>query len=255
MNRSALHHIATLGPWLAPAPSAFFIGRSIYLHLLAGWAGGAVPVAVNLSVAIVAGLVVELLAIVSVHNALALARWNNSPRVNRDKGAWERAPMGIALFCVSLYVATAVLLLVILEAAPVLALYAPILFPLLAVVGALNLAILDQHTARIARYGLAWDFSKRPQATCKRPASGSERPRAKPRATVSDTQATASDRERLASGLQATESETVSDRKRIDCDLCDWQATASDYESDEAWRNAGNAHRGWHTRREREAPE
>lgn len=239
MRKSALRLIASTGPWLAPVLSAFFIGRSIYLHLLLQWQVEVVRIspAVNLAVAVIAGASVEVLAIVSVHNCLALHRWNDQGRVQKQKGGWEKAPLWLAITCAGAYVATAVLLLVVLEAVPELAQYAPILFPMLAIVGAINLVVLNQHQDRLERYGLGWDLS----ATHKRPA-------ATKRATVSES---ASDRDRICERI-ASEAATESDEGRLlVCNQCDWKRPVSGYESDEAAQNALNAHHGWHTRRER----
>ncbi len=240
MRRNALRTIASLGPWLAPVLSAFFIGRSIYLHLLLQWQVEVVQVlpAINLAVAIIAGASIEVLAIVSIHNCLALYRWNDQGRVQREKGGWEAAPLRLALACAGTYVVTAILLLVVLEALPWLAQYAPILFPLLAVVGAINLVLLNQHGDRLERYELNWDLSKkRPGATRKRPD-----------ATASDSQATASDQ---AATEQATLSDSAATDAWLTCDRCEWKRLACEYESEDAARNALNAHHGWHTRRER----
>jgi hypothetical protein len=152
-----LRTVARLAPWLAPLPSAWFIGRSIYLHLLVNWPIP-LPIAVNLAVATVAGLVVELLAIVSVHNSLALFRWNDQGHVKREHG-WEHAPFGLSVACASAYVLAAAVLLILLEAMPEAAQYAPMMFPLLTVVGAVNLGILDQHLSRLRRYRLTWDLT------------------------------------------------------------------------------------------------
>jgi hypothetical protein len=231
MNKSALRTIAASGPWLSPIPSAYFIGRAIYAHLLDGWGGSLqIPPALNLGVAVVSGAVVEILAIVSIHNALALNRWNGQGRVKKDKGGWERAPMWQALTCAGMYLVTALLLLVVLEAWPHLSQYAPILFPFLAVVGALNLAILDEHKARLERYGLEWDLSKRkPSQTVANRRKGSETDSAK-RANASDLRAQASEPE------------------RITCDFCDWERNVSEYESELAAQNALNAHMKKHRR-------
>lgn len=152
-----LRTVARLAPWLAPLPSAWFIGRSIYLHLLVNWPIP-LPIAVNLAVATVAGLVVELLAIVSVHNSLALFRWNDQGHVKREHG-WEHAPFGLSVTCAGVYILAAAVLLILLEAMPEAARYAPMMFPALTVVGAVNLGILDQHLSRLRRYRLTWDLT------------------------------------------------------------------------------------------------
>jgi hypothetical protein len=157
-ERSAVRFLAQTAPWLAPLPSAWFVGRSVYLHLLLGWQLAVHP-AVNVAVAALCGLVVETLGIVSVHNTLALVRWNNHGHV-RKQGGWEKAPVPLSLACVGIYFTAVGVLLVLLEAVPVTAIYTPPLFAVLAAIGAMNLGILDQHLDRLDRYGMEWNLSK-----------------------------------------------------------------------------------------------
>lgn len=180
-----LRTLARTAPYLAPLPSAWFIGRSIYLHLLHDWPLP-IPPLVNITVATIAGISIEVLAIVSVHNGLALFRWNDQPRV-RSSG-WERAPFWLAAVCLVLYMVAAALLLIVLEAIPWLSRYAPIMFPLLGLVGALNLGILDQHLSRLERYNLTWELrSNDDRSNVKRPPNEPrtipDRPAIEPRTT------------------------------------------------------------------------
>lgn len=159
-SNGILRTVAKLAPWLAPLPSAWFVGRSIYLHLLLDWAPWVnIPVWVNVLVALVAGLTVETLAMVSVHNSLALHRWNDYGHVRKEAG-WEKAPFWLAAVCAGLYVVSAVILLFVLETQPQAANWAPLIFPAMTIVAAVNLGVLDQHLSRLKRYGMTWDLVK-----------------------------------------------------------------------------------------------
>lgn len=133
--------IAKLSPWLAPVPSAYFVARSSMEHL-----------AVPLALAIIIGVVLELLGIATVHTALSLYRWNIKPAVNKEKSAWEKAPLKVALVTCAVYFVAVLFLSVVLETAPQLAPIAPTIFPVVAVVGAITLAIVYQHDERVAAY-------------------------------------------------------------------------------------------------------
>jgi hypothetical protein len=140
LEHSAVRLVARLAPWLAPLPNAYFVARSAMLHL-----------AVPLWMALVIGAVLELLGLAAVHTALSLHQWNSQPAVQRDHG-WQRAPLALALLSCAVYLLAVLFLSVVLEALPALAPWAPALFPLITAVGALTLALISQHDARIERY-------------------------------------------------------------------------------------------------------
>jgi hypothetical protein len=147
-TRRLVRWTAQLSPWLAPLPSGYFVARSSYRHLLAeDWA----PLA--LGVAIVIGLVLELLGVASVHTLLDLGRWNRQGRVARQDG-WEAAPAVWAWAAATTYFVAALLLLIVLEAWPEIARFAPMIFCLVALSGGVLLAVVEQHADRKQRYGL-----------------------------------------------------------------------------------------------------
>lgn len=156
---SLIRVVARMASLLAPLPSAWFIGRSVYYHLLYQW-HLEVPELVSVAVAAVAGLAIEMLAISSVFLASSLYRWNHHGQVSKEHG-WERAPVGVAILVTSIYFLVAIYLLVVLEAIPDLARYSAIAFPVLAAVGAVNWALFQQHQDRLDRYGLKWSFRVR----------------------------------------------------------------------------------------------
>jgi len=106
-------------------------------------------------------LVLELLGIASVHTILDLMRWNRYGHVAKSDG-WERAPVGWAWVAAIAYLVAVVLLLVVLEAAPKAAPFAPVLFPFVAVAGAILLGVIGQHDDRKRRYSLGNDLKRKP---------------------------------------------------------------------------------------------
>ena len=132
VEKNAIKIVAKLSPWLAPLPSAYFVARSAMVHL-----------AMPLPVAVVVAAIIETLGLATVHTALWAHDWNAHKR-KTDPGA----PVGLAIVLGSVYVAATLGLVVFLEVWPALALYAPALFPALAVVGALNLAMISRQEQR-----------------------------------------------------------------------------------------------------------
>jgi hypothetical protein len=134
IEKNAVKIVAKLSPWLAPLPSAYFVARSAMIHL-----------ALPLPVAVVIAAIIETLGLATVHTALWAHDWNAHKRKTDP-----RAPIGLAILLGSVYVAATLGLVVFLEVWPALALYAPALFPALAVVGALNLAMISRQEQREA---------------------------------------------------------------------------------------------------------
>lgn len=128
IEKNAVKIVAKIAPWLAPFPSAFFVARSAVAHL-----------DVPLLMAVVIAGIVETLGLASVHTWLWLSDWNSTKRKNDPA-----APVNVAVSLGITYLVATVSLTVVLEVAPGLATYAPILFPVLAVVGAVNLALISQ---------------------------------------------------------------------------------------------------------------
>ena len=131
-ERYLVQFVARSSPWLAPLPSGYFVARASIVHL-----------DLPLIMAIVVGAIIELLGITSVHTWLWLTDWN----INKRKSDPE-SPAVFAVFLGVIYLIAAVGLTVVLEVAPYLALYAPANFPILAVIGAVNLALIAQQQQR-----------------------------------------------------------------------------------------------------------
>jgi len=120
-------------PWLAPLPTAYAVGRSVYHNL--GW-----PV----WVAVVAAAALELLALAALNTALSLRAYNA-----RRRASDPTAPAAAAFGIVAGYLAVALLLTVVLDVFPSLARLAPAVFPGLSLAGVAVLALRHDHRARL----------------------------------------------------------------------------------------------------------
>ena len=134
LEKNAVRIVARLSPWLAPFPSAYFVARSAITHL-----------ALPLPVAVIVALIIETLGLATVHTALWVHDWNAHRRKTDPS-----APLGLCIALGGVYVVATLGLVVFLEVWPLLATYAPALFPALAVVGALNLAMISRQEQREA---------------------------------------------------------------------------------------------------------
>jgi len=131
-ERNLVKTVAQLTPWLAPLPSGYFVARSAMKHL-----------EIPFGVALIIGITIEFLGLASVYVWLWLSDWNNSKRKSDPM-----APVGVGVMLGLVYLITTIGLTVILEVRPNLSTYAPALFPVLAVVGAINLALISQQEHR-----------------------------------------------------------------------------------------------------------
>ena len=134
IEKNAVKIVAKLAPWLAPFPSAYFVARSATVHLN-----------LPLSVAVVVAAIIETLGLATVHTALWAYDWNSHKRKSDPA-----APVALAVALGAVYVVATLGLVVFLEVWPTLATYAPAIFPALAVVGALNLALISRQEQREA---------------------------------------------------------------------------------------------------------
>ena len=160
---SALQWIAVLVPALAALPASYFVGRSTYYYLVLGWFETHITFWpwLGVGVGVVAGLVVEGLGTVSLFLWSAFRRWNQVRAVREDgtlKRGYDFAPEGLALVALAGYVSAVVVLLVLLEWKPEAARFAPVMFPVLTVVGGLCWSLYDQHRDRLAYHGISWNW-------------------------------------------------------------------------------------------------
>ena len=132
LERQTVKLVAKLSPWLAPFPSAYFVARSAMAHLV-----------LPLPVAVVVAAIIETLGLATVHTVLWLSDYNAHKRKTDPS-----APTWIAVALGAVYLVATLGLVVFLEVWPWLATYAPAIFPALAVVGAVNLALIAQQERR-----------------------------------------------------------------------------------------------------------
>jgi len=125
--------IAAFGPWITPIPSAALVANATVQHLhwsnALGW--------------VTAGII-ESLGLTTVSTALALWEYNASRRKTDPC-----APFPLAASLVGVYLVSTIGLTILLDILPDLSRYAPALFPLLALVGAVNLALRAGHRRRL----------------------------------------------------------------------------------------------------------
>ena len=172
IETSAVRIVARIAPWLAPVPSGYFIARSSYVHLLSS----DVPY-LAIPVAIIIGLIMEMLGVASIHTLQDLNRWNRQPNVQKGVGHWEKAPTGAAQIAVATYFFAAFMLLFVLETVAVAARVAPFLFPLVAIAGAIVWSVSNQHQERKERYGV--DDTLKPGSLKAKPAEQEAEPKPK----------------------------------------------------------------------------
>lgn len=137
--------IASLSPWLASSPSALFVQKAAISHLHVsdplGW---------------IIAVVIETLGLTTTHTALAFHKWNRAHPDEPEK----QAPYGLAVALAVVYVVVTLCLIVVLESFPKFSPYAPIMFPMLAVVGAVNLAMRSHHNQRVREESKAVDSER-----------------------------------------------------------------------------------------------
>jgi hypothetical protein len=133
IEANATNAVARVAPWLSPVPTAFLIGRATLVHLT--W---------PLPVAVVAAVVVECLGLSTINTALELREYNAS-----RKKSDPVAPFAVALVLAGVYFATAITLTVALDTLPLLARYAPAIFPILSLCGVTTLAMRADHRRRL----------------------------------------------------------------------------------------------------------
>jgi hypothetical protein len=126
--------VAKLSPWIAPLPSAWFVHDATVRHLAAGSA-----------LAWIIAIVIETLGLTTTHTALGMHAWNKAHAGQPEK----RAPFALSVVLAVVYVIATLMLISVLEVAPNLQHYAPAMFPLLAVVGAVNLALRSHHNTMV----------------------------------------------------------------------------------------------------------
>lgn len=133
-EEGVIDFVSKTSPWIAPLPSAFFVHTAAVNNLHA-----------DPGLAWVIAVVIETLGLTTTHTALGMHTWNQGHRDQPEK----QAPFGLAIALAVTYVLATLSLITVLEVLPEMQHYAPAMFPILAVVGAVNLAIRSHHNRRI----------------------------------------------------------------------------------------------------------
>ena len=135
--------ISAIGPWITPLPSAVLVANAVVKDLhwipVLGW---------------VTATIIESLGLTTVSTSLLLWDYNAAKR-KTDPGA----PFLLAASLVGVYLISTIGLTIFLDIFPELGRYAPALFPMLALVGAVNLALRSGHRRRLS--GIAQDRAER----------------------------------------------------------------------------------------------
>jgi hypothetical protein len=130
--------ISAFGPWIASIPSAVLVAnatvKDLHWSLELGW---------------VAAAIIESLGLTTVSTSLLLWEYNADKRKTDPD-----APFLLAASLVGVYLVSTIGLTVLLDIFPDLARYAPALFPILALVGAVNLALRSGHRRRLSNIAL-----------------------------------------------------------------------------------------------------
>lgn len=133
LEQSITDFVARFAPWFSPLPTAYLTGRATINHL--HWPA---------PLGVVAGIIIECLGLAAVNTALELYNYNRSRRK-----ADAAAPLWIAVILAGLYFASVTTLTVLLDTKPELAVYAPLVFPLLSISGVTVLALRADHRRRL----------------------------------------------------------------------------------------------------------
>jgi len=124
---------ARIGPLTAPLPTAYAVATATGEHLdWPAWVGAA------------AAISIEVMGIATVNTALELREYNESKRKSDPS-----APFALAAGLAGGYLGVAVGLAVMMDVVPALAVYAPAIFPLLSLAGAMVLSLRADHRRRL----------------------------------------------------------------------------------------------------------
>jgi len=126
--------IAAIAPWITPLPSAALVANAVVQDLhwtpALGW---------------ITAAIIESLGLTTVSTSLQLWDYNTGKRKTDPN-----APFYLAASLVGVYLFSTIGLTVLLDIYPEMGRFAPALFPMLALVGAVNLALRSGHRRRLA---------------------------------------------------------------------------------------------------------
>ena len=130
---AAITIVSKVSPWLTPIPTAWLVYDRTMLHL--HWPQW---------VAICAGVTLELLGVAILSTALALYAYNRKKLKSHPV-----APLWLAVILVAVYLVTALLLVMVLDIAPGIAVYSQALFPVLSLAAFVLLGLRLDHQERV----------------------------------------------------------------------------------------------------------
>ena len=130
---AAITIVSKVSPWLTPIPTAWLVYGRTMLHL--HWPQW---------VAICAGVTLELLGVAILSTALALYAYNRKKLKSHPV-----APLWLAVVLVAAYLVTALLLVMVLDIAPGIAVYSQALFPVLSLAAFVLLGLRLDHQERV----------------------------------------------------------------------------------------------------------
>jgi hypothetical protein len=139
-ERALTDAVCRVSPWLAPLPTAYLTYLRTMEHL--GW-----PRLVSLA----AGLVVEGVGLAAVNTALEFREHNRGLK-DGDK---RTAPFTVAVGISVVYFTSVIGLTVILDTVATVAQYAPLVFPILSICGAMLIAMRKDHAQRVEEMTLS----------------------------------------------------------------------------------------------------
>lgn len=139
-ERALTDAVCRVSPWLAPLPTAYLTYLRTMQHL--GWPW---------YISGMAGLVVEGVGLAAVNTALEF-REHNQGLKDEDK---RTAPFAVAAGIAAVYFTSVIGLTIILDTVAEAARYAPLVFPVLSICGAMLIAMRQDHARRVEEMTLS----------------------------------------------------------------------------------------------------
>jgi hypothetical protein len=139
-ERALTDAVCRVSPWLAPLPTAYLTYLRTMEHLDWPW-----------PVSLAAGLVVEGVGLAAVNTALEFREHNRGLKDGDKRTAPFAAAAGIAV----IYFTSVIGLTVILDTVATVAQYAPLVFPVLSICGAMLIATRKDHGQRVEEMTLS----------------------------------------------------------------------------------------------------
>jgi len=179
---AAITIVSKVSPWLTPIPTAWLVYDRTMLHL--HWPQW---------VAICAGVTLELLGVAILSTALALYAYNRKKLKSHPV-----APLWLAVILVAVYLVTALLLVMVLDIAPGIAVYSQALFPVLSLAAFVLLGLRLDHQERVTTIAAGKAEAKEERARKRAEKMTQETEADAPSAQVAETATKTAQAQRLA---------------------------------------------------------